>query len=118
MHALDRGAAQAGDRAGGFDRELANLVLLIEAGLDLFDHIVEVLHRRADGPSRYLRAGPQATGANLTTARPTPAAHARHAQQANPSRAHLPPSLGPTLLYAYLPTPNHHTPPLPPLPTH
>src|SRR5206468_11560870 len=77
MHALDRGAAQAGDRAGGLDRELANLVLLIEAGLDLFDHVVEVLHRRADGPSRYLRVGPRSNGANLagvrsTTNRPRP----------------------------------------------
>src|SRR5438445_11491146 len=71
MHALDRGAAQTRDRTRGFDRELANLVLLIEAGLDLFNHVVEVLHRRADGPSRYLRVGPQANGANLVTVRPT-----------------------------------------------
>src|SRR5437899_771286 len=71
VHALDRGAAQACDRTRGFDRELANLVLLIEAGLDLFDHVVEVLHRRADGPSRYLRVGPQAKAANPTTVRPT-----------------------------------------------
>src|SRR5205807_7095341 len=71
MHALDRGAAQARDRTRGFDRELANLVLLIEAGLDLFDYVVEVLHRRADGPSRYLRVGPQASGANLATVRST-----------------------------------------------
>src|SRR6266566_1002718 len=71
MHALDRGAAQSCDRTRGFNRELANLVLLIEAGLDLFDHVVEVLHRRADGPSRYLRVGPQAKGANLATVRAT-----------------------------------------------
>src|SRR5207245_10946131 len=71
VHALDRVAAQACDRTRGFDRELANLVLLIEAGLDLFDHVVEVLHRRADGPSRYLRVGPQAKGANLATVRAT-----------------------------------------------
>src|SRR6266581_5187476 len=62
MHALDRGAAQSCDRTRRFNRELANLVLLIEAGLDLFDHVVEVLHRRADGPSRYLRVSPLPTG--------------------------------------------------------
>src|SRR5437660_11447611 len=71
VHALDRGAAQAGDRSRGFDRELANLVLLIEAGLDLFDHVVEVRHRRADGPSRDLTVGAQAEAANPTTVRPT-----------------------------------------------
>src|SRR5437773_7899177 len=41
---LDRRAAQAGDRPGGLDRELPDLVLLIETGLDLFNHVVEILH--------------------------------------------------------------------------
>src|SRR5437773_527143 len=44
VHPLDRRAAQAGDRPGGLDRELSDLVLLVETGFDLLDNVVEVLH--------------------------------------------------------------------------
>src|SRR5437773_9172992 len=44
VHPLDRRAAQTGDRPGGLDRELPDLVLLVETGFDLLDDVVEVLH--------------------------------------------------------------------------
>ena len=44
MHRLDRGTAQAGDRARRLDREFSDLVLLVEPAFDFFDDSIEALH--------------------------------------------------------------------------
>src|SRR3989475_6661012 len=44
MHRLNRAPAQSGDRAGGFDRQLPDLVLLVQPCLDLGDDVIEILH--------------------------------------------------------------------------
>src|SRR3989441_561012 len=44
MHCLNRTAAQSRDRAGGLDRQLPDLVLLVQPALDLGDDVIEILH--------------------------------------------------------------------------
>src|SRR5207244_12449923 len=44
VHALDRAAAQPRDRSRGLDRQLPDLVFLVQPGLDLRYDLVELLH--------------------------------------------------------------------------
>jgi len=44
VHRLDRTPAQSRDRAGRLDRQLADLVFLVQPALDFGDDVIEILH--------------------------------------------------------------------------
>src|SRR5439155_1314136 len=44
VHRLDRAPTQSSNRAGRLDRQLADLVFLVQPALDLRDDVIEILH--------------------------------------------------------------------------